>query len=74
MPQFHLYVKESLAKYIKKQADSKGMSVSKYLAEIVKKDAETGWPEDFFSEVIGGWKGEPLRRARQGEFEKREDI
>jgi antitoxin ParD1/3/4 len=38
-------------------------------AEIAyKKD----WSPCFFEEVIGGWAGEPLERAEQGEFEMRE--
>jgi len=28
----------------------------------------------FFEEVIGGWAGEPLERAEQGEFETRETL
>jgi hypothetical protein len=27
------------------------------------------WPEGFFEEVVGGWKGEPLERPDQGWFE-----
>ncbi len=30
------------------------------------------WSPGFFEEVIGGWAGEPLERAEQGEFEMRE--
>ncbi|NES99188.1 MAG: DUF2281 domain-containing protein [Sphaerospermopsis sp. SIO1G2] len=33
-----------------------------------------GWMPGFFEEVIGGWVGEPLTRAEQGEYEIREDL
>ena len=40
-------------------------------AEIAsKKD----WLPGFFEEVIGGWAGETLERAEQGEFEMREVL
>ena len=31
--------------------------------------ADEKWPEGFFEEVVGGWKGEPLERPDQGWFE-----
>ena len=33
-----------------------------------------GWPPGFFKEVAGGWKGEPLVRDDQGQYEVREDL
>ena len=33
-----------------------------------------GWMPGFFEEVIGGWVGEPLKRAEQGEYEIREPL
>lgn len=35
---------------------------------------ELGWPSWFFTEVVGGWKGEPLIREPQGEYEAREGL
>jgi antitoxin ParD1/3/4 len=32
------------------------------------------WFPGFFEEVIGGWAGDPLERAEQGEFEMREVL
>lgn len=40
----------------------------------VKNPQELGWMPGFFEEVIGGWVGEPLVRAEQGEYETRETL
>jgi len=36
--------------------------------------AQPGWSEDFLSEVVGAWWGEPLRREAQGEYEARDPL
>ena len=74
MPQLHLYVSNDLAKKIQQEAQAANMSVSRYLAKLVRRDVVTDWPEKFFVEVVGGWKGDPLQRPSQGEFERREDL
>lgn len=33
-----------------------------------------GWPPGFFTEVIGGWQGEPLVRESQGVYETRDEL
>jgi hypothetical protein len=35
---------------------------------------QRSWMPGFFEEVIGGWVGEPLERAEQGEYEIREPL
>lgn len=40
----------------------------------LKTPQERGWMPGFFEEVIGGWVGEPLERAEQGEYETREPL
>ena len=71
MPQLHFYVSDEIAERVRRRAESNHMSVSKYLAAIVKNEAGVGWPEGYFEAVVGGWKGEPLTRPSQGDFEKR---
>ncbi|KAB8315535.1 hypothetical protein SD81_029540 [Tolypothrix campylonemoides VB511288] len=39
-----------------------------------KTTQQKGWNPGFFEEVIGGWVGEPLERAEQGEYETREQL
>ena len=60
MPQLHLYVPQEIAEALRKQAEAKHMSLSRYLAAIVKREIAGGWPEDFFEKVAGSWQGEPL--------------
>jgi hypothetical protein len=57
MPQLHLYVSNEIAEALKRKSKAQGMSVSKYLAEIVRKDLGVGFPEHY-DEILGGWQGE----------------
>ena len=72
MPQLHTYVPKSLAARVAARAKARGVAVSRYLADLIRRDVELGWPDDFFDRVAGGWKGAPLRRAPQGRLEDRE--
>ena len=40
----------------------------------VQNGMQTKWPEGFFENVIGGWKGEPLKREHGGPYEVREEL
>jgi hypothetical protein len=74
MPQLHFYVPEVTADELRKRAKARGISLSRYLASLVQAEVPTGWPEGFFEEIVGGWKGEPLERPSQGKFEEREAL
>ena len=74
MPQMHFYVPESVAKTVRDRARAKGISTSRYVAEVVRHSIGQGWPEGYFEEVVGGWQGKPLRRASQGSPDKREEL
>ena len=75
MAQLHCYVPEELAEQAQRRAEQAGLSLSRYLAELVRRDAQAnrGWPEGYF-DLFGKWEGEPLERAPQGEFEKRLEL
>lgn len=72
MAQLHCYVPEEIAEQAQRRAEQAGLSLSRYLAELVKRDAQanSGWPEGYF-DLFGQWEGASLKRAPQGEFEKR---
>ena len=74
MPQLHFYVPEQVADRVRQEAAAAGVSVSRYLAEVVKRELHPQWPASFFEEVVGGWQGEPLLRAEQGAFEVRDAV
>lgn len=74
MAQLHFYVPDDVARQIQQRAVQANMSVSRYLAELVKREASDQWPKDYFDQVFGQWEGEPLQRAPQGELEKRVEL
>ncbi len=70
MPQLNLYVPEKVADKIRKIAGAKNISISRYLAEVVKREVGEGWPEGYFERVCGKWQGEFPEMTR----EKPEDL
>ena len=74
MPQMHLYVSKDIAQEVKRRAAGKGVSTSRYLADMVRREVADEWPPGFFEEVIGGWVGEPLARPEQLPLEERAEL
>jgi hypothetical protein len=74
MPQVHFYVPERLASRIRDRANAAGLSVSRYVAEVVKTELASDWPTGFFDEVAGGWQGLPLERQPQGTPDSRDTL
>lgn len=74
MSQLNVYVTDSLEKSIRKEAKLRRKSVSAYVADLMKQRLERGkWRPDFFTKIVGGWKGDfpEIRRAAP---EEREDL
>lgn len=74
MPQLHLYVPDEVAETAKARAKAAGKSLSSYLADLVVNEVAGEWPEAFFDEVVGCWKGEALERPKQGRAERRDGL
>ncbi len=74
MPQLHLYVPKDVADEVARQAAARGLSVSRYLAELLRSEVKVGWPDGYFDAVVGGWRGRRLTRSPQGELESRESL
>ena len=74
MPQLHLYVRDEIAEEIRRRAEARGIPVSRYLAELIERELAQGWPEGYFDRVVGKWKGEPLARPPQDEYEQRDTL
>lgn len=75
MAQLHCYVPEDVAEKAQQRAEQAGLSLSRYLAELIKRDTQAhgGWPEGYF-DLFGKWEGEPLERSPQLPLEKRLDL
>ena len=73
MTRLHLDVPDDVAETAKSRAKAVGKSLSAYLADLVAKDVAGDWPEGFFEEVVGGWKGD-LERPTQGRVDDREPL
>jgi hypothetical protein len=64
MPQLNFYVPEEVAEKVKIVAAREGKPISKYLADLVKRELSPGWPEGYFEHVLGSWQG-PLDRPEE---------
>lgn len=75
MAQLHCYVPEDIAQQAQRRATQSGLSLSRYLAELVKRDtaANAGWPEGYF-DIFGKWEGAPLVRPPSAPLEERQEL
>lgn len=71
--QLHLHLPDAVAEEVRRRAEARGVSVSRYLAELVTREVLGSWPDGFFEKFVGKWEGE-LERPAQGEFESRERL
>lgn len=69
----HLYVPEALAQTVRRRAQEKGVSVSRYLAKLVQHEISDEWEDSFFEEVVGAWVGE-LERPEELEWKPRDEF
>ena len=69
----HLYVPEPLAQTIRRRAEERGLSVSRYLADLVRREVSDDWEESFFEDVVGCWVGD-LERPEPLEWTPREEL
>lgn len=74
MPQLHLYVPNVVADAVRRRAEAAGVSISQYLNQLVLRDVGNGWPEGWFGDVVGGWKGDPIERPTPGSYELRDEL
>ncbi len=68
-----LSVPESIAEEVRRRARAEGLSVSAYLAGIVRREVVGGWPDGYFERVVGAWEG-PLERPPRGNIEERDPL
>lgn len=61
MPQLHFSVDEQTAAHLAREAEARGMSLSKYLASLVSRQLPARWPDGYLERVVGSFADEPLR-------------
>jgi hypothetical protein len=74
MTQLSLQLSDDVAAEVQRRADGQGVSVARFVADLVQREIRRGWPERFFQEVVGGWQGEPLERPPQRAPEERDPL
>ena len=65
MPQLHFTVDEQTAKHIQREARRRGMSISQYVASLVRRGVGATWPQGYLERVIGSCAGGGLREPAE---------
>ena len=75
MSQLHFYVPDEVETQIRVKAKQANLSLSKYLAEIVKREtgATNQWPAGYF-ELFDAWQGEPQQALTSLPLETRQSF
>jgi len=71
VPQLHFYVPDDVAEQIKARAALAKQPVSRYVAELVKRDVSQGWPKDYFERIAGVAHDALIRHEPSGLPEER---
>ena len=74
MTQLHFYVPDALAEQIKARAAQAKMPVSRYVAELVKRDVGPGWPKDYFKRISGRTSAAAIVHEPSGLPEERQPL
>ena len=64
MTQLQIELPDDLAAKVQRAAESRGLSVPRFVTELVEREVGRGWPSWFFEEVVGGWQGDLERPAQ----------
>ena len=70
MAQLHRYVPDEIAAKLQQKAAHEHLSVSKYLAKLIKNEMKSEWPDNY-SDLFGSWEENSLERTEQGAIEER---
>lgn len=74
MPQLHFYVPDDVAEMLKRRAAQANQPLSRYVAELVKRDTGQGWPDGYFEAISRGAGEAPLAHELSGPPEERLPI
>ncbi len=71
MPQLYFYVPDNVARRIKTRAAQSHLSVSRYLAELVKGIVDQDWPKGYFERIATADPDAILRHEPAGQVDER---
>lgn len=71
MAQLRCYLSDVDAESFRRRAARAGMSVSRYLAELARKDLVSEWPEGYFRQLFGSDEIARIEHGAQAGFETR---
>ena len=71
MPRLHFYIPDDVAEKIKVRAAQAKLPVSRYVADLVKRDVGQGWPKDYFERISGAAEDATIRHEPSGLPEER---
>jgi hypothetical protein len=74
MAQLHCYLPDDEAESLRRRAERAGMSVSRYLAELARRDLVTDWPAGYFERLFAAGAPAPIERGGPQQFEKRKTL
>ena len=60
MPQLHFSVDGATAEELRLRAQQSGLTVSKFIARLVRRQLGQGWPDGYLESVVGACRDEPI--------------
>ncbi len=74
MPRLSFIVSEEVAEQVKRRADAAGLSVSRYVAEIMRREVDGGWPAGYFERLVGCLREDEIVRPEQPPMDERDSF
>lgn len=60
MPQVHFSLDDESIARLAREAEARGLSLSRYIATLVAREAPSEWPNGYLDRVVGAFADAPL--------------
>jgi len=60
MPQLYFSVDSETASRLTNEAENQNISLSRYLARVMKREVRESWPDAYLTQVVGSCSDDPL--------------
>jgi len=74
MGKVHCNLSEEEAEALRHRAKRAGLSVSQYLAKLIRSDLDADWPDGYFEQLFGNGGIASIERTPRCGFEKRDRL